>query len=342
MGLSSNILWHQTNKMAFYDILTSKKLLYSYSLEKTIFLFQYKPIAFPMISVSDFPFSEISNNKWTYGNYCIGFNQKWGVKVGFSPVWYCSSSSHCLLLLNSLLEKTINSDFEALFKDYMFLFANVKFNQASLSTNGHTFKEYCFYDEREWRAVPYITEKNNASIMPFLNEDAYKDFKNKNNGRSLLNIGIDFQYDDINYIIVESETDIKKTREIVGDRCHIFTKNEVYEDMIGIEHHKEIQASQEKMESEAAARYVDRLMKQVKNVRNSKKEERHKKKKKEIVIEDTDGDEWVNAEEAARILGLSKDRIYHIKNHLTHRKGNSKKSRLFFQKSKLFEDYMNM
>ena len=55
-----------------------------------------------------------------------------------------------------------------------------------------------------------------------------------------------------------------------------------------------------------------------------------------------DDDEWVTAEEAAKILGLSIGRIYHIKNHLTHRKGNSPKSRVFFLKSRLFDDYMNI
>ena len=62
----------------------------------------------------------------------------------------------------------------------------------------------------------------------------------------------------------------------------------------------------------------------------------------EDAIEDADGDEWVTAEEAAAILNLSKGRIYQIKNHLTHRKGNSPQSRVYFLKSRLFEDYMNI
>ena len=62
----------------------------------------------------------------------------------------------------------------------------------------------------------------------------------------------------------------------------------------------------------------------------------------EDAIEDADGDEWVTAEEAAAILNLSKSRIYQIKNHLTHRKGNSPQSRVYFLKSRLFEDYMNI
>lgn len=55
-----------------------------------------------------------------------------------------------------------------------------------------------------------------------------------------------------------------------------------------------------------------------------------------------DDDDWVSAEEAAKILNISRGRVYQIKNHLTHRKGNTPQSRLFFKKSRLREDYMNI
>ena len=55
-----------------------------------------------------------------------------------------------------------------------------------------------------------------------------------------------------------------------------------------------------------------------------------------------DEEDWVSAEEAAKILNISRGRIYQIKNHLTHRKGNTPQSRVFFKKSRLREDYMNM
>ena len=276
MGLSSNILWHQTNEKGFYNILKSKKLLYSYSLERIVPAFRSNPIAFPMISVSDFPFSEISHNKWTYGNYCIGFKQNWGIKVGFSPVWYCSLGSRCLRQLNLLLNDAIEENSKSLFGVTMFIFANMKFVETSLKTKKQTFINYRFYDEREWRVVPYITETDNASMMPFLSENDYKEYKEKHNGMSLLDFGVDFQFDDIHYIIVESEVDIQKTREIVGERIHVFTKDEVIEDVIGIDHHKEILPSQEQTDYEAAQRHVERIQALLKA---SLKEMRNKRKK---------------------------------------------------------------
>ena len=261
MGLSSNILWHQTNEQGFYEILKSKKLRYSYCLERIVPKFKLKPIAFPMISVSDYPLSEIGNNQWAYGNYCIGFKQIWGVKAGFSPVTYCSLGSRSLQVLNILLDDSMKNDIQSRFGAVMYLFAHMKFVQAPLVTKHKKFKNYRFYDEREWRVVPYITETDNSKLWPFYYEEDYKEFKKENNGTSLLDIGVDFQYDDIHYIIVEKEEDIHRTREIVGDRIHIFTKDEVVEDVIGVDHHEEMLPSPEQLDYEASMRHLARISK---------------------------------------------------------------------------------
>ena len=261
MGLSSNILWHQTNEQGFYEILKSKKLRYSYCLERIVPEFKFKPIAFPMISVSDYPLSEIGNNQWAYGNYCIGFKQNWGVKAGFSPVTYCSLGSRSLQVLNILLDDSLKNDIQSRFGAVMYLFAHMKVVQAPLVTKHKKFKNYRFYDEREWRVVPYITETDNAELWPFYDEEGYKDFKKENNGTSLLDIGVEFQYDDIHYIIVENESDVQKTRDIVGDRVHIFTKGEIVEDVVGVDHHEEILPSQFEIDQEASMRHLARISK---------------------------------------------------------------------------------
>lgn len=264
MGLSSNILWHQANESGFYEILKSKKLRYSYCLERIIPEFHLEPIAFPMISVSDYPLSEMGNNKWAYGNYNIGFRQEWGVKSGFSPVWYCSMGSRGLRQLNVLLGDAVKNESKGRFGAIMYLYALMKFDQAPLITKNKEFKRYRFYDEREWRIVPYITETDTAEVMPFLTEDGYKEYENTHNGSSLLDIGVDFNYEDINYIIVEKGDDIKRTREII-DRIHIFTKDEVVEDVIGVDHHDEILPSPLEQDIKAAKRHLKRTMNALRN-----------------------------------------------------------------------------
>ena len=277
MGLCSNILWHQTCEKGFYEILKSRKLRYSYSLERIIPEYHFKPIAFPMICVSDYPLSEIGNNKWAYGNYNIGFKQEWGVKMGFSPVWYCSMGSRGLRQLSVLLEDALKNESKGRFGAIMYLYALMKFNQAPLTTKNKEFKRYRFYDEREWRIVPYITETDTAELMPFLTGDGYKEYKNAHSGSSLLDIGVEFQYDDIHYIIVEKDEDVQKTRDIVGDRIHIFTKDEVVEDVIGVEHHDEIIPSPEQQDFEAAQRHIARLGKMWKEAFENSRQNNNKK-----------------------------------------------------------------
>ena len=261
MGLSSNILWHQTDEAGFFKILESKKLFYSYSQERIIPSFKLKPVAFPMISVSDYPLSEIGNNQWAYGNYCIGFKQQWGVKAGFSPVCYCSYGSRSLRQIDLLLHEAIQTDSQKIFGLAMFVFAHMKFVQAPLKTRSKSFSNYRFYDEREWRVVPYITETDQTEVMPFLTEDGYKVYKEAHNGSSRLDIGVDFQYDDISYVIVERKEDVMRVKTLLGDSCHIFTKEEILTDVVGIGHHEEILPSLEQQDFEAAQRHIERMSK---------------------------------------------------------------------------------
>jgi hypothetical protein len=60
------------------------------------------------------------------------------------------------------------------------------------------------------------------------------------------------------------------------------------------------------------------------------------------MVKDSNGDVWLTPQEAADKLGLTVGWIYHIKKHLTHRKGNKAKSRVYFLDSTLVDDYMNI
>lgn len=60
------------------------------------------------------------------------------------------------------------------------------------------------------------------------------------------------------------------------------------------------------------------------------------------MVREANGEVWLSPQEAADKLGLSVSRIYHIKNRLTHRKGNSRSARVFFLDKTLFDDYMNI
>lgn len=56
---------------------------------------------------------------------------------------------------------------------------------------------------------------------------------------------------------------------------------------------------------------------------------------------DFDHKQWLTPAEAAEYLGISRSRIYHLKDKLSHYKGRSKQSRVLFLKEHLLDDYLN-
>lgn len=263
MGLSSNILWHMTKKDAFISILKNKQIRYSYSLEKTFLAKNLESIAFPMISMSDLPFSEIATTKWTYGDYAIGLSREWGVKKGFSPVWYCNMGSRVWLQLSKLIYEAATTENKGYFGMGMYLMSNVKFVQAPLLTPKRKFKNYRFYDEREYRLVPLITEIDKEGVLPYILENQYEEFK-KVNGSSMLDFGVSFEYSDIKYLIVNSEHNIEDVKKILYSEgtfsnILIVTKKQVMEDFIGIEHNEVIRPSIEQQDYEASQRLLSRV-----------------------------------------------------------------------------------
>ena len=80
MGLSSNILWHQTTLDGLKGILNEQGFFYSYSLESILSRESKNNlnVAFPMVSLCDLPFSELNDYIKKYGGYLIGMKRTWG------------------------------------------------------------------------------------------------------------------------------------------------------------------------------------------------------------------------------------------------------------------------
>lgn len=243
MGLSSNILWHQTKKDAFFKILRSKEFLYSYCIEKVFPINEEQGLAIPMISMSDFPFSEIANNKWAYGDYAIGLSREWGIRNRFSPVLYCNRGSHIYRHLTELMDEAIKNGNMDSFFNCVSLFSYMKFVQDTLETRYKKYSNYRFYDEREHRLVLDWRKETNASL--YLSDAEYSDYK-KERSSSTLDFGVKFTWEDVKYLIVNSNSNVTEVnnllkKENVTRPIYIFTKAQVLEDFVGIEHHKEIQ-----------------------------------------------------------------------------------------------------
>lgn len=256
MGLSSNTLLHQTNHAGLSGIIRDKgfKVLYSLEEIKSPSPYPFK-FAFPMISFSDIPFTELSSHLYKYGGFSIGIKREWIIRNKFSPVCYFSSSS---VLLRDIIERivfyetklsngeTISSDEERDFELIIRILSYVKNYEGSLKLKkkNKQYSNYRFSDEREWRFVPSIAELYNDINNLILSEAEYQhkdDYINR-----VGNPSIPITVNDISYIIVDQEHQIEDFRnKIISsfspepheiNRINFFTAKQCENDFLGLAH----------------------------------------------------------------------------------------------------------
>lgn len=220
MGLSSNTLLHQTDFYGLSGILKAKSFQLSYSLEEirsTLDLhFKY---AFPMVSFSDIPFSDLINHLNKYGGFSIGMKREWIIKKRFTPVCYYSNHSPLIenmierfkfhqLQKNEISLLADNLDLNA----YLYHLAHAKNYEGYLKTSKKEYKSYRFSDEREWRYVPKIEALQRLEQFFYLTEDEYNTKKKEYND-NILKFQLFFEVTDIQYIIVKEEYQVAKFKE---------------------------------------------------------------------------------------------------------------------------------
>jgi hypothetical protein len=241
MGLSSNILWHQTDLKGFNAILKSKCLVCSYSLET--FLAREHKLAFPMISLSDIPVADIKEYMSQYGDYLIGFSREWVIKSGFNPVWYCEKSNLALKEHKKQILQTIDKNKNADISLTMLALhygAYIKDIEGPLhvKSKNTTYSNYRFYDEREYRYVPDFNKLLSKGIKPSLFEEEYHEYK-REKGNGLINHSVSFTFDDIKMLIVKTDNQVTQLKKRLKDEkhsIHVFSHKEIKQSIIGIDH----------------------------------------------------------------------------------------------------------
>lgn len=230
MGLSSNLLWHQTDRDSIELILRSQKLLFSYSREQN--LWDDSQTAYPMISLCDLPFSEMSDYLGKYGGYTIGFNRKWGLMNHFNPVWYCDQNSYA----ERHIQEEINNG-------NLSIAAYVKPIEGALETQKYIYKNYRYYDEREVRIVPSRKAMDEIKEEWSLSSVEYEEYKTRHANKAIiLKLFIPFSWADVRFIIVKAENQINYFRKLLADlKCDntsigIFSQKRVRQDFIGVAH----------------------------------------------------------------------------------------------------------
>lgn len=250
MGLSSNVIWHQTTYGGLKAILQDMAFKPSYSLETIKFRKNKINIAFPMISFCDIPLSDMyeylkdnKEEKFTgrYGGYTLGLKRQWGVKKGLSPVWYRDNNAKSLLPqidIFKVFENTkdpfsLNTEEQTIW----YVLAHTKNVQDKLIK--HNFESYRFADEREWRYVPTFKELSDAFIRPLICANDYKTLKKKVESTLINNFSLSFNEEDISYVLVSSSPIISKVKDLFkrkNKNIVFMSYDHIIHDIIGISH----------------------------------------------------------------------------------------------------------
>lgn len=217
MSLSSNTIIHFTKTSDALKGILQENFKIKYCLE-SIFLDSDLDYAAPMVSFCDIPLSQIKDHIGKYGAYGIGLTKEWAQKNKLNPVIYMQA--------NSLLAKSINENYLEITtdefvewktlstnqKNWLNILRYVKNYEADLSRGGEVIKNYRFSDEREWRYSPTYED----CIEMAINADAYKSEEQKNIiNKGIENLRLEFEPNDIKYIIIERESEISEFLEIL-------------------------------------------------------------------------------------------------------------------------------
>ena len=211
MALSSNTLIHFTNcKEALKGILENNfKLKYC---RETIYLNELtETLHIPMVSFCDIPLSQIKNHIASYGHYGIGLSREWAIRNKLNPVLYIQAKSNLSKSYEELIRhlhsiKTKNpgdSDAHTMASDIV---RYIKNYEAPLNRKDSITEKYRFSDEREWRYVP---DRDEDCEMLYTS-DQFNKIGAREANIGLTEIRLEFDPDDIKYIIIKSDAEIKE------------------------------------------------------------------------------------------------------------------------------------
>ena len=228
MNISANTLFHITPKIEFLKSMLSNGFAPRYCIEEigffTPFTSDSAMVAQPMVCFCDITLSTINEHVTKYGSFGLGMTKQWGQKNGISPVTYVYEHSSTADLIRFIVGKTfemkINDDSNQFLGLLQILKNYYKASSGHMYKNGKFQSElYNFYNEREWRYVPFGQIEKSAefepSIRTFLEKEAFDNENVKERNNTILSkyCSLKFKHTDIKYLFVKNEKDF----EILSD-----------------------------------------------------------------------------------------------------------------------------
>lgn len=228
MALSTNSIIHFTKKMSSLKGILKNgfQVFYSTELLKTSNKGNMHA-AFPMISFCDIPLTQVKKHLDSYGNYGIGLKKSWAKSNKLNPVLYFDQNSELIEFFKSEFVRLNNKLKSSQIKlvDIIYLIKILSYSknfEGDLTRKSKTINNYRFFDEREWRFVPNSTMLKKAKAFIYT-QDYIKDPVKYN--KTLNHIKVTFKPNQISYIIVKDESNIKSItkyiRNIFASKCNM-------------------------------------------------------------------------------------------------------------------------
>ncbi len=226
MVISSNALFHFTRSMEDIAGILENGFVARFCLEDYSNLFDALTdgftMAFPMVCFCDLPISQLPGHMDFYGSYGLGMKKEWGIKNGISPVMYMHPGSDAAGYIGRLLRYAdgpacedslpCKAETTVFRKCLRSVIRQIKLYEGFVEKDGRQVSKR-FYDEREWRWVPYVTEDENSDLLS-LSRNTYDTIRMRQTDEKASDAaGLSFEPEDIDYIIVSQESEIL---EIIG------------------------------------------------------------------------------------------------------------------------------
>jgi hypothetical protein len=225
-ALSANSLFHFTSGIDYLTSILDNGLCPRFCIEDLApFLPKLYPdaeVAQPMVCFCDIPLSLIHRHISKYGYYGIGFTKEWGKSHGVSPVVYVYPHAATSDLMRLILYKAFLcqaqvdlAKLDEVMSPIHVLKNYFKTIRGRMFRGGrYTEEVFHFYDEREWRYVPFdILDRlaqDGHHVRVFLTKDEFltNDVREYHHRLLADHCAIKFTADDIRYVFVRAESEV--------------------------------------------------------------------------------------------------------------------------------------
>ncbi len=227
--IQADTLFYFCEKLDYLEIPIKNRLISARYCEENIEYLKIpniKRIAYPMKCFCDINMHRLAKHLAGYGSYGIALKKEWGMKNKIQPVQYINPASTLIedfskAFSNALkIDKKSQTDNEKMMKSYL-LHQMMYFKPYSgMAKNKKTGEEEekCFTDECEWRFVPNVSCLGYSQVYydeTILKDGDLREISNSLQGKP--EASLKFDYEDLKYIIIKSEDDLKKIMKIINE-----------------------------------------------------------------------------------------------------------------------------